>query len=268
MRLRQMKMTTRAIIMMTLAAALFVGRLAAQQAADTKAADAKAAQPKYTEVKYEADMSSYKWSGENRVLALKGNVKFIQGDTTLSADKVDYTESTRTAVASGNLKIFDERNTITGEACTVNFKEKKGTLTGSVVMVAKPKPAAKATAADTTKPKSLTAQWKDEATITCDKLEFYYKEKRAVVPGPLKIVQKTRIVTADSATYSEKDDLVVLTGNVKGFDDKEKHTFSAPKVTMSLNKDSEYIEAEKATGSFFVKEDEQPAATPTSKPVP
>ncbi len=257
-----MKTTTRAIIMMTLAAALFVGRLAAQQAAD-----AKAAQPKYTEVKYEADMSSYKWSGENRVLLLKGNVKFIQGDTTLAADEVDYVESTRTAIATGNLKIFDERNTITGETCTVNFKEKKGTLTGNVVMVAKPKPETKAPA-DTTKPKTLTAQWKDEATITCDKIDFYYKEKRAVVPGALKIVQKTRVVTADSATYTEKDDLVALTGNVKGSDEKEKHTFSAPKVTMSLNKDAEYIEAEKATGSFFVKEEQPATETPATKPAP
>jgi lipopolysaccharide assembly outer membrane protein LptD (OstA) len=83
------------------------------------------------------------------------------------------------------------------------------------------------------------------------------------------MVQKTRTLTADSATYNGKDEIVQLVGNVKGSDEKERHSFSAPKVTISLKKDDEWIEAEKATGAFYVKEEEStPAPKPTEKPKP
>ena len=257
--------TLRSTIVM-IAVVLVGAVLVAQQAGSPKPAE-----PKYTEVKYEADQSSYKWVGEDRVLALTGHVKFTHGDTIIYADKIDYRESTRIATTTGKLKIYDDQNTITGEKCTVNFKEKKGTLTGSVVLVAKPKPKPVTAAADTSKPKTLKDEWKDEATITCDKIEYYYKEKRAVVPGPIKMVQKTRTVTADSGTYLGKDEIVQLTGNVKGNDDKDKHSFTAPAVKISLKKDNEWMEAEKATGSFYVKEEDEtkPAepTTPDVKPV-
>ena len=226
-------------------------------------------EPKYTEVKYSADMSSYKWEGEDRILALKGNVKFVHDDTVLAADKVDYRESTRTASASGNLTIRDDQNTITGNECTVNFKEKKGSILGSVKMIAKPKPKPAQAKTDDSKPKPLRNEWKDEAVITCDKIDYYYKEKRAVVSTPLTITQKTRVVTADSATYLGKEETIQLVGNVKGKDNKDKHSFEAPKVLMSLKTDNEWIEAEKASGSFYVKEEaeeEQPAPAAQPKP--
>ena len=242
--------------------------LVAQQADTVKpAVQTTPAEPKYTEIKYSADGSSYKWDGEDRILALKGNVKFVQGDTVILADKVDYRESTRTAVASGNLKVYDDQSTITAETCSVNFKEKKSVLAGGVHMIAKPKPkpGAETVTADTSKPKSLRDEWKDEVEITCDKIEYWYKDKRAVVSSPLKMVQKTRTMTADSAAYNGKDEIVQLVGNVKGTDEKDKHSFSAPKVTISLKKDDEWIEAEKATGTFYVKEDETSPAPPAPK---
>ena len=211
----------------------------------------KPAEPKYTEIKYSADASSYRWEGDDRVLVLKGKVRFEQGDTILLADRVDYRESTRSATASGNLKVYDERNTITGDSCTIQFKEKKSTISGNVRMVVKPKP--KSGVRDD---KKLITEWKDEATINCDKVEYYYKDKRASIPSPVKITQRTRTVTADTATYSGSDETVLLSGNVKARDDKEKHSFAAPKVKMSLKEDDQWIEAEKATGSFYVKDEE------------
>jgi len=244
-------------------ASLVLSAVLSAQQAET----AKPAEPKYTEIKYSADASSYKWEGQDKILVLKGGVKFIQGDTVILADKVDYRESTRTAVASGNLKIYDDQNTITGETCTVNFKDKKSVLAGGVRLIAKPKPKPeiKPDTSAAAKPTSFREEMKDEVEITCDKIEYWYKEKRAVVSTPLKMVQKTRTLTADSATYLGKDEIVQLVGNVKGTDEKDRHSFSAPKVTISLKKDDEWIEAEKATGSFYVKEEE---STPAEKPTP
>lgn len=229
-----------------LAALAFVNSLPAQQAAP-----AKPAEPKYTEIKYSADASSYKWEGDNRILALSGNVKFQHGDTVLLADKMDYQEKTKSATASGNLKIYDERDTITGDLCSIDFNAKKVSISGNVHMTVKPKPK---TPAD--KGSKLTSELKDEAVITCAQIDYLYKDKKALIPSAVTIVQKTRTVTADSATYDGKNEVVVLTGNVKGNDEKEKHTFSAPKVTMSIKENDEWIQAEKATGSFYVKEEE------------
>ena len=151
------------------------------------------AQPKYTEIKYSADKSSYRWEGEDRILVLTGSVKFVQGDTILTADKVDYREATKTALATGNLKIQDKQSTITGEKCLVNFQEKKVRVTGSVVMAAKPE---KKEQKEGEKP-----QWKDEVTVKCSDVEYFYKDKKANVPVPVTILQKNRIVTADTATW-------------------------------------------------------------------
>ncbi len=218
------------------------------------------AEVKYTEIKYSADTSSYRWDGEDRIIALKGNVKFVQGDTTVTADKADYRESTKTAQVSGNLKITDPQTDATGELCTVNFQDKKAMLTGKVHMTARPKlkPKPENPAANN-KPKPVSAEWKDEVVVTCDKIEYFYKEKRAEATGTLKIVQKNRIITADAGTYLGKEEIVKLTGNIQAKDEKEKHTFSAPKVTVSLKQDDEWVEAEKATGTFYIKDEESPA---------
>lgn len=223
-----------------------------------------APEPKYTEIKYSADTSSYRWDGEDRIIALKGNVKFVQGDTTVTADKADYRESTKTAQVSGNLKITDPQTDATGDLCTVNFQDKKAVLSGKVQMTARPKPKPEKPAADN-KPKSLASEWKDEVVITCDKIEYFYKEKRAEATGSLKIVQKNRTITADAGTYLGKEEIVKLSGNIQAKDEKEKHTFSAPKVTVSLKQDDEWIEAEKATGTFYIK-DEEPAPEAPAKP--
>lgn len=242
-----------AFVVSTLAFVLASGWLGLGQAKAEPEEPKKPAEPKYTEIKYSADQSSYRWQEDDRILVLTGSVKFVQGDTILLADKVDYQESTNTATASGNLKIYDDQNAITGDACTVSFKDKKGSLTGNVRMVAKPKPKPPQSTGDS----KIASQWKDELTITCDAIEYYYKEKRAVVPGAVTIVQKTRTITADSAVYRGGDEVLELAGNVKGKDEKDRHTFSAPKVTISLKEGNEWIEAEKASGSFYVKEEEE-----------
>jgi lipopolysaccharide assembly outer membrane protein LptD (OstA) len=220
----------------------------------------KPAEPKYTEIKYSADASSYKWDGQDRILVLLGNVTFLHGDTTMTADRVEYHESTKTADATGSPKIFDPRNTILGEKCSVNFKEKKGSMIGNVKVVIKPKEKPKD--ASDSRPKSLTSEIKEDTILTCGAIDYYYKEKRAVSPGKLKVVEKNRIVTADSGTYLTKEELVTMVGNVKGVDEKEKHNFSAPRMTVSLRETDQWVQAEKATGSFFVEEEQDTAPAP------
>lgn len=209
-----------------------------------------AAPAKYTEVKYSADSSSYKWEGDDRILMLAGNVKFVQGDTILTADRVDYREQSGTATAAGNLKIRDDRNSASANTAVVYFKEKKGSMFGNVVMTIIPKPAA-----DQSR-KTIQSQMKGDITITCEKLDYFYKEKRTVVPSAVKIVQEQRTLTADSAVFSNKDEILELTGNVNAQDGKDKHNFTSPKVRISLKEDNQWIEADKASGTFYIKDED------------
>ncbi len=255
----------RNIAVARLAAVLVVLLLAAVMVVAQQAAKAPA-EPKYTEIKYSADASSYRWEGDDRIIVLKGNVKFVQGDTVVTADRVDYRESTKTAQVSGNLKITDPQCDATGDACTVNFQEKKAVLTGHVRMTARPKQKPKQEQPAADKPKTLRSEWKDEVVITCDKIEYFYKEKRGESAGNLKIVQKDRVLTADSATYLGKEEILKLAGNIQAKDEKKKHSFSAPKVTVSLKENEEWIEAEKASGTFYVKDEDEETETPAETP--
>ncbi|HEY3298258.1 MAG TPA: LptA/OstA family protein [Armatimonadota bacterium] len=242
----------------------FAAVLCSAQQLPVLPAPQKPAEPKYTEVKYWADNYSYKWEGEDRILVLTGNVKFVQGDTTILADRVDYRESSRTAVATGNLKITDPQNTAVAKQCVVNFKEKKCTMSGGVQLVAKPKP-------KPAKPSDSKAKQtlRDDMTVNCEVVDYFYKDKKAVIPGAVEVVSKTRTVTADSAVYSGKDEVVELVGNVKGRDDKDKHSFAAPRVKISLKDDNQWVEAQKASGTIYIKDEDEeskPAAQPPAAP--
>lgn len=230
-----------------------------------KPEEKKQAEPKYTEIKYEADTYSYKWAGDNRILTLSGHVKFMHGDTVMEADKIDYMEETKTADASGNLRIHDERNVVTGDKCSIDFNKKKVVIEGGVNVLAKPKP--KTEAKD--EKKSIKSEIKDEINMACSKLEYFYKDKKGTAFGPLTITQKDRVITADKAEYT--DELLRIIGNVKANDNKDKHSLTASQMTISLKDDNEWVEAEKASGTFYIKEEEEkpaekPAETAPEKP--
>lgn len=227
----------------------------------TFAADPKTTpEPNYKYVELlNADSSRFKL-GNEKIYILKGNVKMKQGDTVLNSDSVEYNqnEKVQTAVATGNLKITDPQNEITGEKGTTYFREKRAVVDGNVKILAKPR------AGEAKDTNSMKGNWKEKATITCDKLEYFYKTKVATLTGNLKVVQKGRVVFADSAVYDVKEEQVVLSGNVKGHDDKNQTFASQSDVKVSLKEGNEWIEMKHATGTFRVEidEEEEPAETP------
>lgn len=225
--------------------ALVTTVLSAQQPAPAP----KPAEPTYRELKLEnADKQFVRLS--DKVTVLSGNVRMVTGDIHLNADKVEYQETTKSATATGNLRILDERNIITGDRCTMDFKAKKCNIAGSVKMVARPKEQ------KTPDDKSLKSQLKEETTIVCAAIDYFYKDKKAVIASPITITQTHRKITADSATYLGKDELIELTGNVKAVDDETRNTMSTPSARISLKDTDQWIEMEKTTGVFYIKDDD------------
>jgi len=231
---------------------------------------------KYREIEVQADQTKYKY--KDKIALLSGNIIITdpKEKATLYADKVEYDEEKETAKATGNLKFKDPEHTITGNLIFIEFKLKKATIEGKVIIVMEKKKEekketpVKAEGEAKEKPKEekkLKQYLEEKTTITCQKIEYLYKDKKATVFGPLQIIQKDKKAYGEKATYSGKDEIVVITGNVS-WEDEKGQKFSAPKITMCLKEDAEWIEAEgPAKGILKVKEEEEEKETAkTEKP--
>lgn len=254
------------IVVTALAVTVTLAPLTAIISAQQAAPPAKA--PDYKDVDIKADLLKRRWGSEKTVL-LSGNVIIKQGDAVLKSDKIEYDETTQIAKSPGVLTISDPENDIRGDSGIAYLKERRGVLTGNIKLIAKPR---QTTQSNDKKPPEL----RDAATMTCDSLEYFYKQKQATASGNLKIMQKDRTVTAEKAQYNVKDEIVTLTGGVKGSDEKGQNFSSGGKVTVSIKEGDEWMEMEQAAGTFKVKSEEEespeaskpaePAKTPEKKP--
>lgn len=226
-----------------------------------------AQEPDYRWVQVQAEKTRYKW-GDSEVALLSGNVRINQGDTVLTADEVEYNqnEEIQTAVATGNVKIVDPENEVTGEKATAFFNEKRAVIEGNVKLVAKPRNRAEGGS----QARSVRSEWDEKAVITCDVIEYLYQKKEATATGNLKIVQKDRTLTAEKVFYQVRPELITLSGGVKGRDSKNQ-TFSSPGVVRaSLKEGDEWLEMENAVSTFRIRveEDEEESQPVVETPEP
>ena len=240
-----------ALVLLAAAAILPFARLIAAE-------DQKSSQePDYKLVNVKADVLKRNW-GQAKTVLLSGNVVITQGDTVLKSDRIEYDEDSQIAKSPGPLTIADPEADISGASGVAYLKERRGIVQGSVKLLVKPK------RKDTSAGKP--SEWKEPATIACDTLEYLYKLKQATAGGHLTLTQKDRTVTAEKAVFLVKQELMTLTGNVKGSDEKGQTVSAGGKVTVSLKEGDEWMEIEQATGTFKVKSEEEETAK--SEPAP
>lgn len=209
---------------------------------------AKSSEQGWSKVDGGADYWKKSW-GKQKVTLMKGHVKFVHKDTTLTSDTIEYDEVTKIAVSPGAVNITNPECDIKGVKGTAYFNKKLGVIEGDVVMFVKPKKTEDDKAA---KDDNSAAKFKAPTTITCDKLEYFYKDKIASATGGVVFKQDKRTAVADKAVYDQNKELLTLTGHIKGTDE-DGQTFSAPgKVIMSLKKGDEWIEAPNANASFKI----------------
>jgi len=215
-------------------------------------------QPDYKDVTLKADLVRRNWGAQKTVL-LTGNVVISQGDTVIKSDKIEYDEDTQIAKSPGPLSITDPDNDIKGDSGIAYLKQRRGSIDGNVKLLTKPNQKPGAT--------EKSAEWRDPVTVTCDTLEYLYKQKQATAAGHLKMLQKDRTITADKAVYLVKDERMTLTGAVQGSDEKGQTMSAGGKVTISLKEGDEWMEMEQASGTFKVKSEEETEtpAPPTGK---
>lgn len=163
----------------------------------------------------------------------------------------------------GNPKLVDPQSTITGDKVIGHSTPRWAEFIGNVKMITTPKPKSGSN--------TSTKIGSDPATITCEKLSYYYAAKRGEATGKVMIVQKQRTVWADQATYEQATELVTLRGNVRMRNtgaDEVKEMKDAETVTVSLENDWIDIVAKKGQRIELIIEvqDDDEGTQPTPAP--
>jgi lipopolysaccharide assembly outer membrane protein LptD (OstA) len=199
---------------------------------------------------------------------LYGGVEMKYKDALFQTAEVYYkeTDSEHSAVSSGAVTITTPDTRITGDRLSVDFQANLAVVTGHVKMVAKPKPPKEKPAST----KSLRTQ--DDVTVTCDRVDYYYRIRKANASGNLALAQGKRHFTADLGMYFQAKGVLVLDGNVKGTDERGQ-THSAGMVKLYLEGEQRYsLEGERYQGVLKIrhtvaeKESAEPPVLPGAPP--
>lgn len=231
-----------------------------------------------------ADLMQY--DPEKAVYFLTGNVHFRHKDAHLYCDEAQYDEENDTARAVGHLKLVTPDSTVTGDLITADFSDEVADITGNVRLVTQRKKKAEENpeegaekpaeaqpneengeaAGGEEKPKKLDEYREKLTTVTCEKIRYWYEEKRAVATGNIVAVQEDKTCYADEGTYLEEEDTLTLVGKPVRVVMENGNRFETNKVTVDVEGDRIWTEG--PFSGIFKREkkakegEEQPAAAP------
>ncbi|MGQ9696829.1 MAG: LptA/OstA family protein [Armatimonadota bacterium] len=206
---------------------------------------------------YEVQAPKAWWKEPGRIGKLMGGVVIRQGDTTIRVQEAEYNQEANTAAAAGGVVVADPEMEITAEHLNVDMGAKKAVLDGGVRAVIKPKKSSSEEGR-----RGLRAKLKEDMVVTCGRLEYYYRQKRAVADGGIKFVQGERQFTAQRCLYFHKERTAVLIGGVQGVDEKGQ-AYKADVIKLVLKDGDESVEAEGFHGTFRVKRAEGEEEVPS-----
>lgn len=233
--------------------------------------------------------------------------RYVEDDTVITGDKATYYGAKELLVADTNLVLDDPKHHITGDHADVyNGKDKKlAIVTGKVVIFIKPKeavtpvvpgnpspgdkggklglaqvtPPITPSAPTAAAPKNEVDAGKERSrgvTITCDRVESYYRKKFTILKGHLTFLQKfvqdgktiERTMTAEHAEYDGKKDNLVLFAPVEGKDSEGQEMRFTTDVSIGTKEGEETLEsAGKATFKINVESDDGDETQTPAKPV-
>lgn len=169
---------------------------------------------------------------------MTGGVTFVQGDSTLATQSalvnLDQDMKAHDAKALAPVHLWNDQDDLTGTHGTIDFSTHVATITDNITLIAKP------SAKPDSSGDSVRKQFKDPATITCDKIIYNYRNKTGHIPGSLTIHQKDRTVTADMADYDGNRKVVDLHGHVHGVL-KDGSVVDAPEVQIGVDEGHEWL---------------------------
>ncbi|MGE5584673.1 MAG: LptA/OstA family protein [Bacillota bacterium] len=179
------------------------------------------------------------------VTVFEGNVRISYSDVIITADRAEV-KGRKTAAITGSVKLTQPDITLTGDVLTAYISERRVVVEGGVTLTKDEERAGDATATGTGA--------KERVVVTCDRMELRTNTRGFVAAGNVEMRRGDTFACAERATYTEKDRLAILEGNViaRG---KNQETVKCGKLLFRTDRD--HMEAlDKVTLEFEVEEEE------------
>ncbi len=190
------------------------------------------------------------------------NLRLQDDDTTAFAPYAEVDNKRKYAIATGELWLEDPRLNLKANKLEVWYAEnqKRALLTQNVRLLIKPRQATNQPAEKEEEDKLQEAK-RYPVEAECGQIEYFYRKKRAIITGGIKAIQRLkegqeRTLTADRAEYDQKNEILVLIGNVVLEDPDGK--FKAPRLIVSVKEGEEWVRApEGGEGILYYTEEEE-----------
>ncbi|HZT40803.1 MAG TPA: hypothetical protein VFA07_01370 [Chthonomonadaceae bacterium] len=172
---------------------------------------------------------------------------------TVTGDTGSYNDQTKIIDAEGHIVIDDPKHRITGDKAHVeNGKQKLAIISSNVVAVIKPDQQPAGSSASPGEKEDVGSARQHGATITCDRLEDYFRKNYIVMHGHFVGKQNfrdkdgkeiERTLTAEHAEYDGKKEILLLYPPVDEHDNEGRQIHFDSLVTVGTHTGAETLEA-------------------------
>lgn len=203
------------------------------------------------------------------------NFVYTEDDMQVTGNRARYNKASKKLLAEGNLVMEDKKYRMTGDKADVdNSKGKKlAIIIGNVKILIKPKEKPAAPVGTTTGTSNGEKENNENVgdtrrrggTITCDRVESFYKKEFSKLFGNLVFKQTItkkgkeieRTLTAEHAEYDGKAEKLTLFPPVKGSDTDGQEMEFSEIVYVGTKEGEENLESKRGKFTFRVEEDEE-----------
>lgn len=198
---------------------------------------------------------------KRNVLRLTKDVVVTQEgeDFILYCDEITFNENTNEAIASGNLRLKSRDSTLTGKRMRADFDTKVITILDDVVLNSYGKG---------TGVRSTSSPKRKASTMTCDRIDYNYRNRQAIITGNIKMKQENTSGSCERILFDEERNTAELQGKVVFVNNANKRTIRALNATVWI--DDEVVQTTNRTTVTTPREKtSRPVAPPANvKPVP
>lgn len=189
------------------------------------------------------------------ITVFEGEVRISYSDVVITADRAEV-KARKVATITGRVKLVQPDITLTGDVLTAYISEKRVVVEGNVVLTKdEERSEGSKSAGGSAGSGAASPGGKERVVVACDRMELKTSTRGFSATGNVTMKRGETHARADRATYTEKDKLAVLEGNVFA-EGKNRETVKCQKLLFRT--DREYIEAlDKVTLEFEVEEEEE-----------
>ena len=157
----------------------------------------------------------------------------------IAADKIELNTRKGLASASGHVRFEGERATVTSDSARADFRGRRAVFETNVSFV--------------TTLAASDATPGEKTTMACTKLEYFYRQRKGVAAGPVRVEQTDQRASGEAAIYDGEAETFAIMGSVK-VDNDRGETFECAKATLSLKDDTFELEGP-GKGQFLIEEE-------------